>query len=174
MWRAGAPTRGLTSFAGLSLPDAVSKALLHALLDAQEADRAVAVFRVQHQESQPSVAAYTDLLKCVPPARAALSRHALSDGPGRVALRHRGLIRALRADGRSAKASRVAVDMWEELRGSGLRLDAAAFCAAAGAYAANGQLGRARGLVGDMQSCGLSPGTRMCGACTLRGRARLG
>ena len=56
------------------------------------------------------------------------------------------------------------MDLWEELRGSGLRLDAAAFCAAAGAYAANGQLGRARGLLSDMPSCGLSPGARMCGS----------
>ncbi len=155
--------------AGLSLSDAVSKALLRALLDAQEAEGAVAVFRVLHQDAQPTVAQYTDLIACVPAAAPLGSTRTLADGLGCPVVRRRGLIRALRADGRAATAPRVAVDLWEELRGSGLRLDAAAFCAAAGAYAADGQLERARELVGDMQRCGLSPGARMCApSCTCR------
>ena len=68
----------------------------------------------------------------------------------------------MKTDGRSTSASRAAVHLWEELRSSGLRLDNAAFCAAAGAYVADGQLGRARGLVGDAVSCGLTPSARMC------------
>jgi hypothetical protein len=51
---------------GLSLSDAVSTSLLRALVEAQEAEGAVAVFRVRHREAPPPVQAYTELIACVP------------------------------------------------------------------------------------------------------------
>ena len=56
----------LTQPAGLSLSEAVGKTLLRALLNAQEVERAVAVFRLQQQHAQPTAAAYTDLISCAP------------------------------------------------------------------------------------------------------------
>ena len=61
-----APPRVLTLPTGFSLSDAVGKPLLRALLDAQEAERAVAVFRLQQQQERPTAAAYTDLISCAP------------------------------------------------------------------------------------------------------------
>ena len=157
----------LTQPAGLVLSEAVGKALLRALLDAQEVERAVAVFRLQQQHAQPPAAAYTDLILCVPSTTALVSSRGLADAPGRIAVSCRSLTRAVKADGRPTNSSRAAVHLWEELRNSGQRLDNAAFCAAAGAYVADGQLGRARGLVGDAVSCGLTPSARMCGSSGL-------
>ena len=156
----------LTQPAGLSLSEAVGKALLRALLDAQEVERAVAVFRLQQQHANRTAAAYTDLISCAPTTHRFYSARPLADAQSRSELSCRSLTRALKADG-PTNSSRAAVHLWEELRSSGQRLDNAAFCAAAGAYVANGQLGRARGLVGDAVSCGLTPSARMCGSSGL-------
>ena len=149
---------------GLFLSEAVGKALLRALLDAHEVERAVAVFRLQQQQAQPTAAAYTDLISCAPTTYRFYSIRLLADAQERPDLPCRSLTRALKADGRPTNLSSAAVQLWEELRSSGQRLDNAAFCAAAGAYVADGQLERARGLVGDAVSCGLTPSARMCGS----------